>query len=173
VISAVDEQRDRQRVTSSAAGGNRRTFRMEESGLCGATSVTTAVCVSGHTLLPSACDHLRTTHTHTHTHCSPVPATTYVPHTHTHTHISTCLLWPYTQPRLKSWTGPQRVSVRYGQSHWQIEWPGFVGMVEYDVIAVRSRCCDVILLLSTSGFASESASKLDSLDSRIRIPALG
>jgi len=52
----------------AASSGNGRTFRMEESGLCGSTSVTTAVCVSGHTLPASACDHLRTTHTHTHTH---------------------------------------------------------------------------------------------------------
>jgi len=45
-------------------------------------------------------------------------------------------------------------------------------MVECDVIVVCLHRCDVILLLSTSGFASESASKLDSLDSQIQIITL-
>ena len=39
------------------------------------------------------------------------------------------------------------------------------GVVGSDVIVIRLR-----MLLFTSGFASESTSKLDSLDSRIRIP---
>ena len=52
--------------------------------------------------------------------------------------------------------------------HWQIEWSGFVNVVECDVIVVCLRWCDVILLLSISRFASESVSKLDS---RIRIRA--
>ena len=45
-------------------------------------------------------------------------------------------------------------------------------MVECDVMVVFLHRCDVILLLSTSGFASESASKLDSLDSQIQICTL-
>ena len=48
-------------------------------------------------------------------------------------------------------------------------------VVECDVIVVClrwSRWCDAILLIRTSGFASESASELDLLDSRIRIRAL-
>jgi len=42
---------------------------------------------------------------------------------------------------------------------------GFVNVVDCDVIVVCLRWCDVILLLSISGFASESTSKLDLLDS--------
>jgi len=49
---------------------------------------------------------------------------------------------------------------------------GFVNVVDCDVIVVCLRWCDVILLLSISGFASESMSKLDLLDSWIRICTL-
>ena len=77
-------------------------------------------------------------------------------------------LRPYSiSPNLDSDT--QWMQIR---THWQIEWPGFVNVVECDVIVVCLRwwCwCDIILPLSISGFASESASKLDS---RIRIRAL-
>ena len=70
-------------------------------------------------------------------------------------------LRPYSiSPNLDSDT--QWMQIR---THWQIEWPGFVNVVECDVIVVCLRwwCwCDIILPLSISGFASESASKLDS-----------
>jgi len=68
-------------------------------------------------------------------------------------------------PNLDSDTQRMRIWI-----HWQGEWPGF----ECDVIVVClrwRRWCDVIILLSTSGFASESVSKLDSR-TRIRIHAL-
>ena len=46
--------------------------------------------------------------------------------------------------------------------YWQIEWSAFMSAVGNDVIVIRLR-------LFTSGFASESTSKLDLVDSRIRI----